>query len=92
MFLAAVGSGLRAADLYTESIPRCCRVPINPDPAIFAAQRTLLEAWKIVTDSYEDSTFNNRDWVGNHPDCKEELRCCKHVPRVRPVYTKTPDV
>ena len=39
------------------------RVPINPDPGVFAAQRTLLEAWRIVTDSYEDSTFNGRDWV-----------------------------
>jgi hypothetical protein len=57
---------------------RMCRVPINPDPGVFAAQRTLLEAWRIVTDSYEDSTFNGRDWVHT------ALASCKGILQIQP--------
>ncbi|KAK9811756.1 hypothetical protein WJX72_009554 [[Myrmecia] bisecta] len=38
------------------------RFPASTDPAIFAAQRTLVEAWTIVSDSFVDSGYGGRNW------------------------------
>jgi C-terminal peptidase prc len=41
------------------------RMPASSDPGVFSAQRTLLEAWQIVSEAYEDSSFNGRNWEGD---------------------------
>ncbi|PNW77838.1 hypothetical protein CHLRE_10g453807v5 [Chlamydomonas reinhardtii] len=38
------------------------RLPASTDPAVFAAQRTLVEAWTIVGHSFVDPAFNGHDW------------------------------
>ncbi|GIL52993.1 hypothetical protein Vafri_8708 [Volvox africanus] len=38
------------------------RLPASTDPAIFAAQRTLVEAWTIVGQAFVDPSFNGHDW------------------------------
>lgn len=43
------------------------RLPASANPELFAAQKTMVEAWTIVRDSFVDSTFNNKSW-------EEELR------------------
>ncbi|KAG2431731.1 hypothetical protein HXX76_009227 [Chlamydomonas incerta] len=40
------------------------RLPASTDPAVFAAQRTLVEAWTIVGHSFVDPAFNGHDWEG----------------------------
>ncbi|KAG2449527.1 hypothetical protein HYH02_005669 [Chlamydomonas schloesseri] len=40
------------------------RLPASTDPAVFAAQRTLVEAWTIVGHSFVDPGFNGHDWEG----------------------------
>lgn len=47
--------------------PACRRLPASTDPNIFAAQRTMVEAWTIVGESFVDPTFNGHNW-------EEELR------------------
>lgn len=39
------------------------RLPASEDPGVYTAQRTLLEAWQIVSEAYEDGSFNGRNWV-----------------------------
>ena len=39
-----------------------CRFPASPDPAIFAAQKTMVEAWTIVGEAFVDGSFNHHDW------------------------------
>lgn len=39
-----------------------CRLPASSNPEIFAAQRTLAEAWTIVGESFVDESFNGHDW------------------------------
>ena len=38
------------------------RFPASPDPAIFAAQKTMVEAWTIVGEAFVDGSFNHHDW------------------------------
>ncbi|GLC33706.1 hypothetical protein PLESTB_000106100 [Pleodorina starrii] len=38
------------------------RLPASTDPAVFAAQRTLVEAWTIVGQAFVDPSFNGHDW------------------------------
>lgn len=40
------------------------RLPASTDPAIFAVQRTLVEAWTIIGQSFVDPSFNGHDWNG----------------------------
>ncbi|EFJ47344.1 hypothetical protein VOLCADRAFT_92124 [Volvox carteri f. nagariensis] len=40
------------------------RLPASTDPVIFAAQRTLVEAWTIVGQAFVDPRFNGHDWEG----------------------------
>lgn len=40
----------------------CHRFPASSRPEIFAAQRTLLEAWSIVGHNYVDQSFAGRNW------------------------------
>lgn len=39
-----------------------CRFPASPDPEVFSAQKTLVEAWTIVEDAYVDGRFGGHDW------------------------------
>ena len=43
---------------------RCavCRFPASNNPAIFAAQKTLVEAWTIVQEAFVDGRFGGADW------------------------------
>jgi len=43
------------------------RLPASNNPEVFAAQKTLLETWKIVGEAFVDPEFNHVDWP-------EELR------------------
>ncbi|GFR48940.1 hypothetical protein Agub_g10947 [Astrephomene gubernaculifera] len=38
------------------------RLPASTDPAIFAVQQTLVEAWTIVSRAFVDQNFNGHDW------------------------------
>ncbi len=40
------------------------RFPASPDAAIFAAQKTLVEAHQIIQDAYVDGRFGGNDWEG----------------------------
>ena len=41
---------------------QCCRFPASPDPKVFAAQQTLVEAWSIIEDAYVDAQFGGHQW------------------------------
>lgn len=66
--LAALCGSLLLGAVQPAAADTVVRVPVSPDPAIFAAQRTLLEAWRIVTDTYEDASFAGRDWESDLAD------------------------
>ncbi len=36
--------------------------PIAENPELFSAQKTLVQAWSILTETYVDPTFNHLDW------------------------------
>eukprot|EP00884_Botryococcus_braunii_P016131 jgi/Botrbrau1/3200/Bobra.37_2s0030.1 len=38
------------------------RFPAAEDPAVFAAQKTLVEAWTIVEEAYVDGDFGGNNW------------------------------
>ena len=38
------------------------RFPASPDPRVFAAQQTLVEAWSIIEDAYVDAQFGGHQW------------------------------
>lgn len=40
----------------------CHRFPASPDPKVFAAQQTLVEAWSIIEDAYVDAQFGGHQW------------------------------
>lgn len=39
-----------------------CRFPASVNPAIFAAQQTMVEAWTIVGETFVDSRFAGHNW------------------------------
>ena len=41
---------------------RRSRFPASPNPEVFAAQKTLVEAWRVVAESYVDDHFGGHDW------------------------------
>jgi carboxyl-terminal processing protease len=64
---AQAGVGVAAAAALLLTSPASADVeqlafPVSPDPSIFAVQRTLVEAWTIVTEAFVDQTFNGADW------------------------------
>lgn len=61
---AACALSLSLSPVEAETL---VRLPASTNPSIFAAQRTLVEAWTIVGDSFVDPLFNNHNW-------EEELR------------------
>jgi C-terminal processing protease CtpA/Prc len=36
--------------------------PVAENPELFSVQKTLVEAWSILTETYVDPTFNHLDW------------------------------
>lgn len=38
------------------------RLPASPNPGVFAAQKTLVEAWQIVGETFVDNDLNGLDW------------------------------
>ena len=45
-----------------QAFTQCCRFPASPDPKVFAAQQTLVEAWSIIEDAYVDAQFGGHQW------------------------------
>ena len=39
-----------------------CRFPASANPAVFAAQQTLVEAWTIVGEVFVDARFAGHNW------------------------------
>ena len=39
-----------------------CRFPASANPAIFAAQQTMVEAWTIVGEVFVDARFSGHNW------------------------------
>lgn len=39
-----------------------CRFPASANPAVFAAQQTLVEAWTIVGEVFVDTRFAGHNW------------------------------
>lgn len=68
---ASIGCGPAAADGRTVSmhaqhvesrVTWLCRVPASETPEVFAVQQTMLEAWHIIAESFEDPTFGGLSW------------------------------
>ena len=38
------------------------RFPASSNPEVYAAQKTLVEAWRVVAESYVDDHFGGHDW------------------------------
>ena len=56
------------AVLSPRHFPLPHRFPASADPAVFAAQKTLVEAWSIVEDAYVDGRFGGHDWEAELSD------------------------
>jgi len=54
-------------DVALAEETKMLRLPASSNPEILMAQKTMLEAWQIVGESFVDGTFNKLDWM-------EELR------------------
>ena len=55
-----------------------CRFPASPNPEVFAAQKTLVEAWRVVAESYVDDHFGGHDWP--QVRCRRSaFHCCWSV-------------
>ncbi|KXZ54634.1 hypothetical protein GPECTOR_4g699 [Gonium pectorale] len=54
----------RGANSPALAASELVRLPASTDPGVFAAQRTLAEAWTIVGRAFVDPTFNGHDWEG----------------------------
>ncbi len=37
-------------------------MPASDDPEVFAVQQTMLEAWHVIAESFEDPAFGGRSW------------------------------
>lgn len=42
-------------------------MPASDNVEVFAVQQTMLEAWRIIAESFEDPTFGGRSWEVKHP-------------------------
>ncbi|KAG1660190.1 hypothetical protein FOA52_007761 [Chlamydomonas sp. UWO 241] len=65
LLLGASGaSGAAAATQVAqqEGGPQVMRLPASPLPGVYEAQRTILEAWGIVGETFVDGALNGRDW------------------------------
>lgn len=58
---SAVALALLVGSAYADGT--IVRLPASPDPQVFAAQRTMVEAWTIVGESFVDDTFNGKSWA-----------------------------
>lgn len=47
---------------------RILTFPVAEDPKLFEVQKTLVEAWGIVSEAFIDPTFNRRDWPSELSD------------------------
>jgi len=47
---------------HTHARTLAHRLPASPDPEVFAAQRTMVEAWSILEQTFVDGTMNSQDW------------------------------
>ena len=57
----AGGSKLASRCLVAAFTPATCRcrLPGPQDPELFKMQKTMAEAWTIVTEAYVDDSFNH---------------------------------
>jgi len=62
----AVALGAACAFLTVQQLPAAAeavlRVPASETPEVFAVQQTMLEAWHIIAESFEDPTFGGLSW------------------------------
>ncbi|KAG2490993.1 hypothetical protein HYH03_010665 [Edaphochlamys debaryana] len=60
----ALGTGAALSLVLSPALaePEILRLPASDDPVVFAAQRTLVEAWTIVAHSFVDTDFNGHSW------------------------------
>lgn len=82
---AAAGVILFSAQAASASAPTIIRFPASPDPEIFAAQRTLVEAWHTLDDSYVDDQFGGHDW---QQELLEALSAASQAPTGEEAYKK----
>ena len=60
----AVGGALAAALLLgCPAEADTLTLPVSERPELFAVQKTMVEAWSILSQAYVDPTFNNTDWM-----------------------------
>lgn len=50
------------AELDLTSAAVLARFPASSDPAVFAAQQTMVEAWTIVGEVFVDGRFGGHNW------------------------------
>jgi carboxyl-terminal processing protease len=51
-------------------------IPVADNPALFKVQKTLVEAWMILYETYVDPNFNHLDW---HGELRSELERIAHA-------------
>jgi C-terminal peptidase prc len=59
---AAAAAVLLVAPLPAAAAARTVTFPVAERPELFAVQKTLVEAWTIISQSFVDPTFNHQDW------------------------------
>lgn len=59
---AAAAAVLLAAPPLAGAAATTIRFPLPPSPEIFAVQKTLIQAWSIVTEAFVDPHFNAVAW------------------------------
>lgn len=77
MISGAVGADTCAADV--------CRFPASNNPSIFAAQKTLVEAWTIIQEAFVDGRFGGADW---EQALSEALTSAYHAPNFDKAYAE----
>lgn len=40
-------------------------MPVSEDSKVLQVQQTMVEAWRIIHDAFEDASFHGRDWEVN---------------------------
>lgn len=77
-----LGRGLLAAALTAALVlggpagAETVTIPVADNPALFKVQKTLVEAWMILYETYVDPNFNHLDW---HGELRSELERVAHA-------------
>lgn len=80
--LERLGRGVLAAALAAVLVlsgpagAETVTIPVADNPALFKVQKTLVEAWMILYETYVDPNFNHLDW---HGELRSELESIAHA-------------